>query len=74
MRCPVRRAARRREFSDAELDDLEETVGLLAAKSWSNGSIGMMGKSWAGFKAIVTALRRPPASSCASSPTRRPFT
>lgn len=50
-----------REYSDAELDDLEESVGLLAAKPWSNGSVGMMGKSWAGFNAIMTAMRRPPA-------------
>lgn len=50
-----------REYSDAELDDLEEAVAQLAAKPWSNGSVGMMGKSWAGFNAIMTAMRRPPA-------------
>ena len=50
-----------REYADAELDDLEQVITQLAAKSWSNGNVGMMGKSWAGFNAIMTAMRRPPA-------------
>jgi len=54
-------AAIDREYSDAELDDLEEVIGQLAAKSWSNGNVGMMGKSWSGLNAIMTAMRRPPA-------------
>jgi hypothetical protein len=50
-----------REYADAELDDLEDVVAQLAAKPWSNGNVGMMGKSWSGFNAIMTAMRRPPA-------------
>ena len=50
-----------REYADAELDDLEQVIAQLAAKPWSNGNVGMMGKSWAGFNAIMTAMRRPPA-------------
>jgi len=50
-----------REYSDAELDDLEDVVAALARLPWSNGSIGMQGISWSGFNAIMTAMRRPPA-------------
>ena len=50
-----------REYSDAELDDLEACIAKLAALPWCNGKIGMQGKSWAGFNALMMAMRQPPA-------------
>jgi predicted acyl esterase len=50
-----------REYSDAELNDLEACIGKMAALPWCNGSIGMQGKSWAGFNALMMAMRQPPA-------------
>jgi putative CocE/NonD family hydrolase len=50
-----------REYSDAELDDLEFCIGSMAALPWCNGRIGMQGKSWAGFNALMMAMRQPPA-------------
>lgn len=50
-----------REYSDAELDDLEACIAKMAALPWCNGSIGMQGKSWAGFNALMMAMRQPPA-------------
>ena len=50
-----------REYSDAELSDLQNCIAHLAALPWCNGSIGMQGKSWAGFNALMMAMRRPPA-------------
>ena len=49
-----------REYSDAELADLQAIVGQLAQQPWSNGNIGMLGISWSGFNSIMTAMRRPP--------------
>ena len=50
-----------REYSDAELGDLEQVVAQLAAEPWCNGNVGMIGISWSGFNSIMTAMRRPPA-------------
>jgi len=50
-----------REYSDAELNDLESCIGKMAALPWRNGRIGMQGKSWAGFNALMMAMRQPPA-------------
>ncbi len=36
-------------------------IAWLAAQSWSNGSVGMMGISWGGFNSIQMAMRQPPA-------------
>jgi uncharacterized protein len=49
-----------REYSDAELNDIEEVLAILAGLPWSNGNIGVQGISWGGFNAIMTAMRRPP--------------
>lgn len=50
-----------REYSDAELEDGVEVIRQLAEIAESNGRVGMWGKSWGGFNAIQTAMRRPPA-------------
>lgn len=50
-----------REYSDVELDDLEDAVAGLAKLPWSNGNVGMQGISWSGFNSIMTAMRHPPA-------------
>ncbi|MEX1117722.1 MAG: CocE/NonD family hydrolase [Terrimicrobiaceae bacterium] len=50
-----------REYSDRELDDLEFSIGKLAQIPWCSGKIGLQGKSWAGFNALMMAMRQPPA-------------
>ena len=49
-----------REYSDAELNDIQEVLAILAGLPWSNGNVGVQGISWGGFNAIMTAMRRPP--------------
>jgi len=50
-----------REYSDNELRDLQSCIAQFAALPWCNGRIGMQGKSWAGFNALMMAMRQPPA-------------
>lgn len=50
-----------RDYSDAELSDLQQCIAKFAALPWCNGKIGMQGKSWAGFNALMMAMRKPPA-------------
>jgi len=50
-----------REYSDAELADLEEAIGKVAALAWCDGNIGMQGISWSAFNALMMAMRNPPA-------------
>jgi uncharacterized protein len=50
-----------REYSEQELSDGEEIITWLASQPWSNGAVGMFGKSWSGFNAIQLAMRNPPA-------------
>lgn len=50
-----------REYSDAELADLEEAIGKVATLPWSNGKVGMQGISWSAFNALMMAMRNPPA-------------
>lgn len=49
------------EYSEQELADGEEVIRWLAAQPWSNGRVGMIGKSWGGIVALALAARRPPA-------------
>ena len=49
------------EYTQQEQDDGLEVIAWLAAQSWCNGDIGMMGISWGGFNALQVAARRPPA-------------
>jgi putative CocE/NonD family hydrolase len=50
-----------REYSDAELADLQEVIAKLAELPWSSGKIGMQGISWSAFNALMMAMRSPPA-------------
>ena len=51
-----------RRIRQQEQDDGMEVIAWLAAQSWCNGAVGMMGISWGGFKmAFLIAARRPPA-------------
>ena len=49
------------EYSERELADGEEVIRWLAARPWSSGAVGMIGKSWGGIVALALAARRPPA-------------
>ncbi len=49
------------EYLVQEQDDALEVIAWIAAQSWCDGSVGMMGKSWGGFNALQVAARRPPA-------------
>ena len=49
------------EYTQAELDDVAEVIGWLAAQPWSNGNVGMYGTSWSGFNSLQVAMLRPPA-------------
>lgn len=49
------------EYSPQELSDACEVIAWIAARPWSNGSVGMMGISWGGFNSLQVAALRPPA-------------
>jgi hypothetical protein len=49
------------EYSPQELADACEVIAWIAAQSWSNGRVGMMGISWGGFNGLQVAAMRPPA-------------
>jgi len=48
------------EYLAQELQDGMEVLQWIAAQSWCNGSVGMMGISWGGFNALQIAALRPP--------------
>ena len=49
------------EYSKQEQDDAVEAIAWLAAQTWCDGKVGMMGISWGGFNGLQVAARRPPA-------------
>jgi putative CocE/NonD family hydrolase len=49
------------EYTPLELANACELIGWIAAQSWSNGSVGMMGISWGGFNCLQVAALQPPA-------------
>ena len=49
------------EYSEQELNDGYHVVEWLAAQSWCDGNVGMMGISWGGFNCLQVAALRPPA-------------
>lgn len=49
-----------REYSDAELMDIPNILKQISKQPWSNGNIGMQGKSWSAFNSLMIG-RQPPA-------------
>ncbi len=49
------------EYLPLELRDACEVIAWIAAQPWSNGSVGMFGKSWGAFNALQVAALSPPA-------------
>ncbi len=49
------------EYLKQEQDDALEVIAWIAAQSWCDGKIGMMGKSWGGFNCLQVAARQPEA-------------
>lgn len=49
------------EYSPRELRDGIEVIQWIAARSWCNGAVGMMGISWGGFNSLQIAALNPPA-------------
>ncbi len=47
------------EYSKQELEDAYDAIQWLATQPWSNGAVGMWGKSYSGFNSIQTAMLRP---------------
>jgi len=49
------------EYSPRELADGCEVIEWIAAQTWCNGKVGMMGISWGGFNSLQIAALRPAA-------------
>jgi len=49
------------QYRPRELNDGVEVVRWIAAQTWCDGNIGMMGISWSGFNALQIAAQRPSA-------------
>jgi putative CocE/NonD family hydrolase len=49
------------EYTPLELANAVELIEWIAAQSWSNGNVGMMGISWGGFNCLQVAALKPPA-------------
>ncbi len=48
------------EYPLQEQEDGYDAVEWVAAQSWCNGKVGMIGTSYAGFTAVQVAMHRPP--------------
>lgn len=46
------------EYPDVERTDLRAAINWLAASSWSNGRVGMFGRSYSGFNSLQMAAAR----------------
>ncbi|MEZ0481443.1 CocE/NonD family hydrolase [Planococcus sp. SSTMD024] len=49
------------EYAKQEQDDALEILDWISAQDWSNGAVGMIGKSWGGFNGLQVAARQHPA-------------
>lgn len=47
------------EYSEQELEDIEDVIAWAVAAPWSSRAVGIMGISWGGINALLTAARRP---------------
>lgn len=48
------------EYLPQEQDDALEVLSWIEKQPWSNGAVGIIGKSWGGFNGLQIAARRPP--------------
>ena len=49
------------EYSEQEMQDGLEVIDWLSKQPWSNGNVGMWGKSWTGINTLTIARLNPPA-------------
>ena len=49
------------EYELQEQLDAMEIIDWISKQSWSNGRVGMYGKSWGGFNGLQVAFHQPPA-------------
>lgn len=49
------------EYLEQEQLDACEIIAWIAKQSWSNGNVGMFGKSWGGFNGLQVAFHKPQA-------------
>ena len=49
------------EYLPQEQEDACEVIGWLGGQPWSNGKVGMYGKSWGGFNGLQVAYEQPEA-------------
>lgn len=49
------------EYLKQEQDDCLEVFDWIIRQTWSNGNVGMFGKSWGGFNSLQVAARQHPA-------------
>ena len=49
------------EYLKEEQDDAIEVIDWISKQFWSNGNVGMFGKSWGGFNGLQVAFEQPPA-------------
>lgn len=48
------------EYSETELSDGIEVLAWIGRQDWSNGKVGVIGKSWGGFNGLQLAALQPP--------------
>ena len=49
------------EYEDKEFEDCIALINWISKQHWSNGSVGMYGKSWGGFNGLQLAYKQPKA-------------
>ncbi len=47
-----------KEYSERELRGEQEAIAWLATQPWSQGKVGLVGKSWSAFNALMLAARQ----------------
>lgn len=48
------------EYAESELADGIDVLSWISRQPWSNGKVGIIGKSWGGFNGLQIAALRPP--------------
>ncbi|NNE78712.1 MAG: CocE/NonD family hydrolase [Silicimonas sp.] len=49
------------EYADIETQDGVDVINWIAAQDWSDGNVGMFGKSWGAYNSFQVAAKRPAA-------------